>query len=529
MPILISNIKVPLGGTNQDAIAQAIHRLRISPSQVAQAFLYKKSLDARKPKRICFVSSVLLFLRQDEQQFCSRLSNPSVVFKQQPDLVFPHGTAPLRTPIYIIGFGSAGLFCAYTLAKHGYRPIVVERGYDVDQRAIAVNRFWEQGTLNTCCNVQFGEGGAGTFSDGKLTTRISDSRCRYVLSILKEFGAPEEILYQAKPHIGTDYLRNIIKRIRQEIIDLGGQVRFEQLLEKIHVKDEKLSGLTINGIYHKTEYGVLAIGHSARDTFSMLLEAGVPMQSKDFSVGVRIEHLQQDIDQALYGDAAGHPSLPTGEYQLSYREGDRAVYTFCMCPGGLVVPSSSEQDTIVTNGMSYHSRAEKNANSALVVSVSPRDFGTGILGGMMFQQQLEERAFSLGKGNYCAPMTTAGAFLSNSSHLGLGRVEPSYALGVTDCDIAQLFPEEISAMLQKGLVHFDQKIPGFAAPDSVLTGVETRTSSPVRILRNEGLMSTKIQGIYPCGEGAGYAGGIMSAAVDGIRVAQALIKGHAPY
>ncbi|MGI5957795.1 MAG: NAD(P)/FAD-dependent oxidoreductase [Massiliimalia sp.] len=528
MAICMNNIKIKINEPDTRAIEKAVHTLGLSSSQVTAAHLYKKSLDARKQDQIRFVCSVLLETQGvDEAKLCRRCKDASL--REKTALSFDKGTQKPSAPIFIAGFGPAGMFCAYTLAKEGYYPIVLERGYDVDQRVQAVEGFWRQRNLDPRCNVQFGEGGAGTFSDGKLTTRISDSRCDYVLQLFSKFGAPEEILWKAKPHIGTDHLRGVVKALRQEIIRLGGQVRFASQLEDLKLVNGKLREITVNGETLPAEALVLAVGHSARDTFSMLLERGISMIPKNFSVGVRAEHLQTEINRGLYGKAAESPYLPVGEYQLSYRENGRGVYTFCMCPGGFVVPSSSSQGTVVTNGMSEFQRNQKNANAAVVVSVGAEDFGSHPMDGVKFQEQLERRAFELAGKDYTAPAVDLGSFLRGEKGLSLGRVQPSYALGVSPVDFDTLFPHFVSDMLRKGFRNFGRKLPGYDSGDTILTGVETRTSSPVRMMRSEeNLKALGLDGVYPCGEGAGYAGGIMSAAVDGIRVAEQIMKQYSP-
>lgn len=528
MAILITNLRLRPDQPDSAAVELALRALRLPASQVLSAHLYKKSLDARRQDKIQCICSVLVRTQGvDEAALCQKRQNAS--FRPETSLSFPKGSGKLTAPILIAGFGPAGIFCAYTLAREGYRPIVLERGYDVDRRVEAVEGFWQGRKLDPRCNVQFGEGGAGTFSDGKLTTRISDSRCDYVLRLFAQFGAPEEILSKAKPHIGTDRLREVVKAMRQEIIRLGGQVRFESQLEKIRLQNGRLVSVTVNGQELPAQNLVLAVGHSARDTFEMLLNQGLVMTPKNFSVGVRAEHRQEDIDRGLYGKAASNPFLPQGEYQLSYREGGRGVYTFCMCPGGLVVPSSSSEGTVVTNGMSEFLRDRENANAAVVVSVGPEDFGSHPLDGVRFQQTLERRAFELGGGNYTAPAADLGHFLEGRTGLQITRVQPSYALGTAAADFDQLFPGFVCQMLRKGFRNFGRKLPGYDAPHTILTGVETRTSSPVRITREETtLQAIGAAGIYPCGEGAGYAGGITSAAVDGIRVAEKIIGEYAP-
>lgn len=528
MAILITNIKTPFHQPEEQILEKAVSLTGIPKSKIISVHLYKKSLDARKQNQIQCVSSVILHADIDEQKFCERCNQSDIHYQKPSSLTFTHGTEKLSDPVVIAGFGPAGIFCAYALAKEGYQPIVIERGYNVDRRVEAVENFWKYGRLNPQCNVQFGEGGAGTFSDGKLTTRISDSRCSYLLDLFVQFGAPKEILTKAKPHIGTDHLRGVIKNLRKEICALGGQVLFEHQLEQLLIRNQQLYGIIVNGQQLATQNLVLAVGHSARDTFSMLLQKNVFLEAKSFSVGVRIEHLQTQINRGLYGKLAEHPSLPQGEYQLSYRQNGRGVYTFCMCPGGFVVPSSSSPETVVTNGMSEFQRNQPNANAALVVSVSTDDFGTKPLDGVCFQSELEHKAFIQAGKNYSAPAVTVDQFLQHRSGIHLKTVTPSYALGVTACDFDSLLPKSVTEMMRTGLRNFERKIKGFSAPDAVLTGVETRTSSPVRITRNSDFQSLTVKGIYPCGEGAGYAGGIMSAAVDGLKIAEAIISRYAP-
>lgn len=527
MSIIVSGIASSIETTEEEILQKAAQKLGKAKETITFAAIAKRSVDARKGE-IKFVSSVAFNLDGDEQKLVESLNDSSVTFKDSVKLSLSPGTTPLSARPVIAGFGPAGMFAALMLARLGYRPIVLERGADVDARVKAVEGFWLGGRLDPDSNVQYGEGGAGTFSDGKLTTRIGDARCRYVLEELVHHGAPEAVLIKAKPHIGTDQLRGIVKSIRQEICELGGEVLFHRKLTGI-----LQSGGTLQGV--KTDQGELpagvliaAIGHSARDTFEALAACGLPMESKAFSVGVRIEHLQADIDKGLYGKHAGHPKLPVGEYQLSYREGDRAAYTFCMCPGGTVVASSSEEGGVVTNGMSEYARDLPNANSALVVSVSAEDFGTGWRDGIRFQRSLEQAAFVAGGSNYRAPAQSVGGFLGDKNSRIGSRVKPSYQLGVEERSLREVLPPVVSEMITKALPMFGRRLPGFDAHDSVLTGVETRTSSPVRILRGDNLCSIALDGLYPCGEGAGYAGGIMSAAVDGIRVAEAVISRYCP-
>ncbi len=531
MSIVLSGIRIGIDDTEQEALTLARQLLRVGESQMIRAVPIKKSLDARRRDHIGVVYSVRVDLAADERKCAEaaagRLGQNRVKYVENRPMVFEKGTEKPDFPIVIVGFGPAGMFAALTLAENGYHPLVLERGAAMEARVEGVERFWKQGVLSPSANVQFGEGGAGTFSDGKLTTRISDSRCDYVLEKLVEFGAPKEILYQAKPHIGTDLLRDVVKNLRERILQLGGEIRFETQVTDIISKNGSLAAVSTTEDTIRTEQAVFAIGHSARDSFEMLFQKGLAMEAKPFSVGARVEHLQEDINKGLYGEYYLHPNLPIGEYQLSYREGERGVYTFCMCPGGFVVPSCSEENTVVTNGMSEFSRNQKNANAALVVSVSPQDYGTHPLDGVKFQRLLEHKAFELGGGNYSAPAQDVGSFLAEKGGLRQGRVIPSYCLGVRAADFSQLYPNFIRKMMIDGLHRFHRKLPGFAARDAILTGPETRTSSPLRILRTEECESVNLRGFYPCGEGAGYAGGIMSAAVDGIRVAEQIMKKYA--
>lgn len=531
MPILLSNLRAGLSEPEAHILSRARKKLPLPDSAVRSARICKRSLDARHRDRPpCFVYSVKVELRQEEreEELVRKLADPFIAYKPQIPLVFLRGKQKLQHPVSVVGFGPAGIFAAYVLAKNGYPVVVYERGAPLEERTKAVGRFWKEGTLDEKANVQFGEGGAGTFSDGKLTTRISDSLCDYVLATLADHGAPPEILTMAKPHIGTDRLRLVIRAMREDIRALGGQVLFHRRLESVCYRKGQLT-LCVDGERIETSAAILALGHSARDTFASLFEAGLEMEPKSFSAGVRIEQLQETIDRGLYGKWAGDPLLPKGEYQLSHRKGTRCVYTFCMCPGGFVVPAASEAGGVVVNGMSEHARDGQNANSALVVSVDPAGFGTHPLDGVAFQRRLEQAAFQMGGGGYAAPAMTVGDFLEPHSASGWKSVQPTYACGVREANLPALFPPDITELLREGLRRFDQKLPGFSAREGVLTGVETRTSSPLRILRQEeGLQATGFPGLYPCGEGAGYAGGIMSAAVDGIRVAREIMAQYSP-
>ena len=527
MAVIVGNIRLPLGAGDEAAIEKALKRLGLRRREAAELYIARSSPDLRHVAHPCMVYAVGVELlspeREEELAQVSRdpdirLRHP-VIFDPQP------GTEPLRGRPVIAGFGPAGMFAGLLLARRGYRPLIVERGADVDTRVRAVERFWADGRLDVDTNVQFGEGGAGTFSDGKLTTRINDPLCETVLGEFVRHGAPEQVRRLSKPHIGTDRLRGIVRAFREDILACGGEVRFRAPLTALDIRGGELHSVTCGEEETETGALVLAVGHSARDTFSMLRRSGAVLRPKPFSAGVRIEHRQSAIEQALYGRLAGSPYLPRGEYQLSMRRGESAVYTFCMCPGGTVVAAASEEGGVVTNGMSRFARDGENANSALVVSVG--GFADP-MEGVEFQRRLEQASFAAGGGGYRAPVQTVGAFLQGNAVFDPGTVKPTYPCGVTPARLDRLLPVEITRMLRDGLRAFDRRLHGFAAPEALLTGVETRTSSPVRIARGAGYEAEGIAGLYPTGEGAGYAGGIMSAAVDGLRVAGAIVERYAP-
>jgi len=528
MTILVNNVSVGLQEDQECRVERALKKAGLRWGQVEKVTVAKRSVDARRRDHIRFLYTMAVQVKKGV-----RVKPGEGVTVRPSSRLFSApaprpGSGPMKHRPVIAGFGPAGMFCGLLLARMGYRPFILERGQAMEDRVKAVEGFFAGGPLREDSNVQFGEGGAGTFSDGKLTTRIGDPRCRWVLEEFVRLGAPEELLWEQKPHIGTDRLRKVVVALRREIEGLGGEVRFGAKLEGVTLKNGAVAGVTAGGVSIPTEDLVLAVGHSARDTFAMLRELGLEIECKPFSVGVRIEHLQADIDRGLYGKWAGHPLLPKGEYQLSHRDRDgQAVYTFCMCPGGVVVPAASVAETVVTNGMSYYRRDGENANAALVASVDSRDFGEDPMAALVWQEGLEKAAWRL-TGSYRAPAQTAGNFLEGRPGFSAGRVRPSYAIGVEGSDFARLFPPRVVEQLRLGLRAFGKKLPGFDAPDSFLTGPETRTSSPVRVRRGEDLQAVKARGLWPCGEGCGYAGGIMSAAVDGLRVAERIIEGHAP-
>ncbi|MGN0707020.1 MAG: NAD(P)/FAD-dependent oxidoreductase [Faecalibacterium sp.] len=527
--ILVRDLRLPLSAGEQQAFDKALRTARIPRAKVERLGVARLSVDARhgQPKLVYTVAATL---RDEREEAAYAGVSPAVSIRARTDFSVHNGTEPLAHRPIVCGLGPAGLFAALLLARQGYRPIVLERGPELAQRVQAVELFSSTGELDENANIQFGEGGAGTFSDGKLTTRIGDALCGFVTQVFLEHGAPPEIAWQQKPHVGTDLLRGIIVSIRQEIEALGGEVHFNTALTGFVQKDGRLTGVRTTGGELPCQALVFAVGHSARDTFSMLMDSGLALECKPFSVGFRAEHLQSEIEKSLYHEAAGHPALPRGEYQLSQHVGQRCVYTFCMCPGGQVVASASEQGRVVTNGMSYHARDGKNANAAVVVSVSGEDFAQDPRRAIAFQRELEARAYAAGQtgGLYAAPAENIQSFLEGRGTLKIGRVEPTYDRGVVAADLGALLPEELSRTLRAGLRAYERKIAGYTAPEAVLTGLETRTSSPVRLVRGEELECTQLEGLYPCGEGAGYAGGIMSAAVDGLRVARAIISRYCP-
>lgn len=508
--IRLKDIKIKEDISNEDILKLACKKYKIKIEDIINWHVYKKSIDARKKDNIFYNYTIDVECKNEKN-----IKNVEYVEKEKIEEIKVN-----RKSIYkpvIIGAGPAGLFAALTLAQNGIKPIVIEQGKKVEERKIDVDNFRNCGKLNTLSNVQFGEGGAGTFSDGKLTTGIHNSLCKKVLQEFHNFGAPEQILYINKPHIGTDNLINIIKNMREEIIKLGGEFLFNEKVTDFEIENNKIKSVICSKKI-ETDTVILAIGHSARDTFEKLYEKGIKMEPKNFSVGVRIEHKQEMINKSQYSENT-KLKLPPAEYKLAYHGKERSCYTFCMCPGGVVIASSSEEKTIVTNGMSTFARDGENANSAILVNVTPSDFESDSpLAGIYFQKDLEEKAFTLGGNNYYAPIQRVEDFLENKKSIHIGDIKPTYLPGITLSNLNEILPEFVAQTLKEGIIYFDKKIKGFANKDAILTGVETRSSSPVKMVRDENLVSN-VKGIYPCGEGAGYAGGIMSAAVDGIKCA----------
>jgi hypothetical protein len=529
--IRLTELRLPLEHTPEELTAAVLQRLGLRSDELLTLHIHKRSADARKKSAPLFVYSLDLELA-DEAAVLVRFKDDLHV-KPTPDMEYQFvARAPANLPQrpVVIGFGPAGIFAALILAQMGFRPLVLERGRKVRERTRDTWDLWRKHNLHPESNVQFGEGGAGTFSDGKLYTQIRDPRHlgRKVLTEFVKAGAPEEILYVSKPHIGTFRLVSMVEKMRAEIESLGGEIRFEARVEDLRIEDGQVHGVVLaNGEEIRADHVILALGHSARDTFAMLHRRGVFMEAKPFSIGFRIEHPQSLIDKARYGSFAGHPLLGAADYKLVHHaRNGRTVYSFCMCPGGQVVAATSEEGCVVTNGMSQYSRAERNANSGLVVDVSPADFqGEGRndpLAGIEFQRQWERRAFELGGGNYDAPGQRVGDFLAGRPSEHLGAVIPSYQPGVHLTDLATALPDFAISAMREAIPAFDRQIHGFAMEDALLTGVETRTSSPVRVTRGKDCQSRNVRGLFPAGEGAGYAGGILSAAVDGIEVAEAL-------
>ncbi len=521
--ILVRNLRLDIGQNEKKLKVKAARELRVPAWAIKSFEITKRSLDARKKNDIHWLYSVAVSV-DNEDKLLAENKSKNLASYEEIEYTVPHLISDER-PV-VAGFGPGGMFAALVLSMAGLRPIVLERGADAETRKKKVDIFRSGGELDPECNVQFGEGGAGTFSDGKLGTGIRDKRIRWILRTFYEHGAPESILYDAKPHIGTDILINVVQGIRESIIKNGGEVLFNTKLTGLVIENNTLRAVKVTDESGERELAcsslILAIGHSARDTFEMLEKAGVPMEAKPFSMGARIEHKQKDINLAQYGEDSDE--LPTADYSLNVHLPDgTSAYTFCMCPGGEVIAAASEQGCVCTNGMSNSRRDAENANSALLVTLQTEDFPyDGPLGGMYWQRDIECAAFSV-SGSYRAPAQTVGDFLAHKKSDGAGAVTPSYKPGVCWCDLHEVLPNRITGVLEKALPELGRKLHGFDAPDAVLTAPETRSSSPVRILRDDARRS-QIRGLYPCGEGAGYAGGITSAAVDGMKCAEALIE-----
>lgn len=530
--IRINQIKLPLDAGESELRAAAAKILRCPARRILTLEVARRAVDSRKKNDVYFVYNVNVTVDGDEDALIAKAKDGKAE-KYTPfryDLPENRRTSSLR-PV-VVGFGPAGLFAAQTLAKSGLKPIVLERGDCVEERTKRVKTFWETKELDENSNVQFGEGGAGTFSDGKLTTGIKDTLCRQVFLEFVRHGAPQEILYSATPHIGTDKLGGVVKSMREEIIALGGEVNFRCRLTGLIVANGFIHGIVYEDSEGKTkeietDTLILAIGHSARDTVEMLYESGVKMIQKPFSVGTRIEHPRELIDRSQYGEFAGHPRLGAANYKLScHPQGGRGAYTFCMCPGGTVVAASSEKGRMVVNGMSEYARDKENANCALLVGIEPPFDTDHPLAGMYLQREIEQKAFKLGGGDYTAPAQLLGDFLRGVESKKLGAVNPSCPTGVTMTDIRKVLPKKVTDTIAGAIYDFDRKLNGFNLYDAVLTAPESRSSSPIRICRDEFFQATRLRGLYPSGEGAGYAGGIVSAAVDGIRCAEAVLSGE---
>jgi uncharacterized FAD-dependent dehydrogenase len=523
----LTELRLPLDHSEAELRTAIVRELGIQPQELIRYTIFRRSYDARKKGVIALVYHLDVETTRDGEILGRRKKNPHIL--PAPDTSYrfvTHAPKDLKERPIVIGFGPCGLFAGLLLAEMGFRPIVLERGKEVRERTVDTFGLWRKGVLDPESNVQFGEGGAGTFSDGKLYSQIKDPghRGRKVLTEFVAAGAPPEILYIGKPHIGTFRLVKMVETMRAKIQSLGGEIRFQSRVEDLVIEQGKVRGVILaDGERLSADHVILAVGHSARDTFQMLYDRGVFIEPKPFSIGFRIEHPQALIDRCRFGPQAGHPLLGAADYKLVHHCGNgRSVYSFCMCPGGTVVAAASEPGGVVTNGMSQYSRDERNANSGIVVGITPEDYPGSPLAGIEFQRHWERRAFELGGGTYEAPGQLVGDFLAGRPSTAFGTVLPSYQPGVRLGDLSTSLPDYAIAAIREALPAFDHQIHGFAMPDAVLTAVETRTSSPIRITRDESFQSLNTEGLYPAGEGAGYAGGILSAAVDGIRAAEAV-------
>ena len=524
--IRVRQVKINVLDDNKDNLIKAISKkIKVNSNDIKYYMIVKKSMDARYKPDLFYIYEVDVSIDNEDEILRKNKKNNDIIITPNEEYMMPiKGDITLTKRPVVVGSGPAGLFCAYLLASMGYKPIVIERGEKVEERIVTVEKFWNTGKLNKESNVQFGEGGAGTFSDGKLNTLTKDkfNRCRYVFKTFVDCGANEDIMISNMPHIGTDVLRDVVKNLRKKIIDMGGEFLYNSCLTNINILDNKIKSVEINNsMVMDTDVLVLAIGHSARDTFEMLNNHGLVMEPKPFAIGIRIQHPQEIINVNQYGDNY-YKGLMPASYKLTYRASNgRGVYSFCMCPGGYVVNASSEEDKLAINGMSYYKRDSKNANSAIVVTVTPDDFGKNVMDGVKYQRELEEKAYKLGNGNI--PIQLLEDYYKNEETVSLGKVTPVFKGNYNFSNLNELYPEYINESLKEALEHFGSKINGFNDGDSIIAGIESRTSSPVKIVRNENYISN-IEGIYPCGEGAGYAGGITTSAIDGLKVAEAIIS-----
>ena len=527
MAIRINNLSLKIDEPIENLKSKISKELRMNENEIKSLKIIKESIDARKKDSILFNYCVDISC-ENESKIVAMTNNKDVKIETVTyDDNFSFGTTKMNTRPVIVGMGPAGIFAGLLMAQKGYNPLIIERGECVEERSKSVEHFWNTGKLNLESNVQFGEGGAGTFSDGKLTTRIKDTRCDFVLEELIKAGAPEEIGYVGKPHIGTDILKGVVKNIREKIISLGGEVRFNSKLTDLVIKNNKLQAIIVNENEIPCEALILATGHSSRDTYEMLYRNNIFMSPKPFAIGVRAEHSQTMIDENQYGKFANHKRLKAADYKLTHtsKHTGRGVYSFCMCPGGVVVAAASEEKNLVVNGMSYYKRDKENANSAIVVSVGPKDFeGNSPLAGMEFQRKYERLAYELGGGDYKVPIQLLGDFMKDRKSTKIENIKPSCQSGYEFANLNKCLPEYVVETIKEGFVAFDRKINGFSNSSTVLTGIETRTSAPIRMERNEKLQSISLIGLYPAGEGAGFAGGIISAAVDGLKTAESIMK-----